>query len=100
MPRPATKRPGDDDNTASSAEQTRKALVIAALKLFGTVGYDGASTREIAAAANANLGSIAYHFGGKEGLRLADERLLYRRPDAGPRRARRRRISPAAAGYA
>src|SRR6187402_469003 len=71
MPRPATKRPGDDESVSSSAEQTRRALVSAALKLFGTVGYDGASTREIAAAANANLGSIAYHFGGKEGLRLA-----------------------------
>ena len=47
------------------------ALIRAALKLFGAMGYDGASTREIAAAANANIGSIAYHFGGKEGLRAA-----------------------------
>lgn len=53
------------------AEQTRKALVMAGLKLFGALGYDGASTRDIAAAANANIGSIAYHFGGKDGLRLA-----------------------------
>lgn len=58
------------DDSATGAE-TRQALVKAALKLFGTVGYDGASTREIAAAANANIGSIAYHFGGKDGLRLA-----------------------------
>lgn len=58
-----------DDNAAGA--ETRQALVKAALKLFGTVGYDGASTREIAAAANANIGSIAYHFGGKDGLRLA-----------------------------
>lgn len=43
----------------------------AALKLFGRQGYDGTSTREIAAAAKANIGSIAYHFGGKEGLRAA-----------------------------
>lgn len=71
MPKSATKRSIDDDSASSSAEQTRRALVAAALKLFGTVGFDGASTREIAAAANANLGSIAYHFGGKEGLRLA-----------------------------
>lgn len=54
-----------------SAEQTRQALIRAALKLFGSNGYDGTSTREIAAAANANIGSIAYHFGGKEGLRAA-----------------------------
>lgn len=56
---------------ASAAEATRMALVMAALKLFGGQGYDGTSTREIAAAANANIGSIAYHFGGKQGLRLA-----------------------------
>lgn len=50
---------------------TKAALVRAALKLFGRQGYDGTSTREIAAAAKANIGSIAYHFGGKEGLRAA-----------------------------
>ncbi|ESY51259.1 MULTISPECIES: CerR family C-terminal domain-containing protein [unclassified Mesorhizobium] len=55
----------------SPAEQTRAALVLAALKLFGRQGFDGTSTREIAAEAKANIGSIAYHFGGKEGLRAA-----------------------------
>lgn len=55
----------------SPADQTRQALIAAGLKLFGTKGFDGASTREIAAEANANIGSIAYHFGGKEGLRAA-----------------------------
>ncbi|MER8415192.1 MULTISPECIES: CerR family C-terminal domain-containing protein [unclassified Mesorhizobium] len=56
---------------ASPAEMTRAALVRAALKLFGSQGFDGTSTREIAAEARANIGSIAYHFGGKEGLRAA-----------------------------
>ncbi|BCM16376.1 DUF1956 domain-containing protein [Mesorhizobium sp. J8] len=56
---------------ATTAEQTRAALVHAALKLFGRQGFDGTSTREIAAEAKANIGSIAYHFGGKEGLRAA-----------------------------
>jgi AcrR family transcriptional regulator len=55
----------------SNAEQTRLALVQAGLKLFGRQGFDGTSTREIAAAAKANIGSIAYHFGGKEGLHVA-----------------------------
>ena len=55
----------------SPADQTRAALVHAALKLFGRQGFDGTSTREIAAEAKANIGSIAYHFGGKEGLRAA-----------------------------
>ncbi|WP_054309162.1 CerR family C-terminal domain-containing protein [Mesorhizobium sp. 1M-11] len=58
-------------NPPSPADMTKAALVRAALKLFGRQGYDGTSTREIAAAAKANIGSIAYHFGGKEGLRAA-----------------------------
>ncbi|QKC85972.1 DUF1956 domain-containing protein [Mesorhizobium sp. NZP2077] len=55
----------------SPADLTRDALVQAGLKLFGRQGFDGTSTREIAAEAQANIGSIAYHFGGKEGLRIA-----------------------------
>jgi AcrR family transcriptional regulator len=55
----------------SPADMTRAALTRAALRLFGKQGFEGTSTREIAAAAKANIGSIAYHFGGKEGLRLA-----------------------------
>lgn len=55
----------------SNAEQTRLALIQAGLKLFGRQGFDGTSTREIAAAAKANIGSIAYHFGGKDGLHVA-----------------------------
>ena len=58
-------------NERNSAEQTRLALVRAALDLFGRKGFEGSSTREIAALAEANIGSIAYHFGGKEGLRTA-----------------------------
>ena len=52
-------------------DATRLALIQAALDLFGAKGFDAASTRAVAAAAGANLGSIAYHFGGKQGLRLA-----------------------------
>ncbi|MDX8532117.1 CerR family C-terminal domain-containing protein [Mesorhizobium sp. VK25A] len=63
--------PKRQQREATTAEQTRAALVQAALKLFGRQGFDGTSTREIAAEAKANIGSIAYHFGGKEGLRAA-----------------------------
>ncbi|MBB5702050.1 AcrR family transcriptional regulator [Ochrobactrum daejeonense] len=59
------------DQPQPSVEQTRAALIHAALQLFGSKGFDATSTREIAALARANIGSIAYHFGGKEGLRLA-----------------------------
>ena len=56
---------------SAGAEATRQSLLLAALQLFGEKGFDAASTRELAAAANANIGSIAYHFGGKAGLYLA-----------------------------
>jgi TetR/AcrR family transcriptional regulator, regulator of cefoperazone and chloramphenicol sensitivity len=63
--------PNPGPSAPPSAEQTRHALIRAALRLFGSQGFDGTSTRQIAAAANANIGSIAYHFGSKEGLRAA-----------------------------
>lgn len=51
--------------------ETRAQLVEAALDVFGRLGYEGATTREIAKAANANLAAIVYHFGGKEALHIA-----------------------------
>lgn len=59
------------ETPASPADRTRVSLIRAALKLFGRQGFEGTSTRQIAADAGANIGSIAYHFGGKDGLRLA-----------------------------
>ena len=56
---------------SSPPENTRLALIEAGLRLFGSKGFDAASTREIAAAAKANIAAIAYHFGGKAGLRTA-----------------------------
>jgi len=50
---------------------TRISLIQAALRQFGQQGFAAASTRSIAAEAGTNISSIAYHFGGKEGLRLA-----------------------------
>ncbi|MCO5156304.1 MAG: CerR family C-terminal domain-containing protein [Aquamicrobium sp.] len=64
----------DNDTDAagrSSAEKTRAALIEAGLRLFGEKGFAATSTREIAAEAKANIGSIAYHFGGKGELRDA-----------------------------
>ena len=58
----APRRPGD---------ATRAAIIDAALRAFGERGYDGASTRAIAADADTNVASISYHFGGKDGLRTA-----------------------------
>ncbi|MDE3176333.1 MAG: TetR family transcriptional regulator, partial [Pseudomonadota bacterium] len=52
-------------------DATRAALLAAALQVFGDKGFEAASTRQIAAAAGVNIAMIAYHFGGKEGLRGA-----------------------------
>jgi AcrR family transcriptional regulator len=60
-----------NDTARASADKTRVALIDAGLALFGEKGFPATSTREIAAKAKANIGSIAYHFGGKEGLRDA-----------------------------
>ncbi|MAS03294.1 MAG: hypothetical protein CL534_01100 [Ahrensia sp.] len=50
---------------------TRAQLIEAALEIFGRLGYEGATTRQIAKAADANLAAIVYHFGSKEALHLA-----------------------------
>ena len=65
-----------EGSPAGGADATRQALIAAALRLFGRRGFEATSTRAVAAAANANIGSIAYHFGGKEGLREACARHI------------------------
>lgn len=61
---------------ADRGEDTRQRLLDAALHVFGRDGYDGVSTRRIAALAGANVAAIAYHFGGKRGLYLAVARAV------------------------
>ena len=46
-------------------------LLDIAVREFSLKGLEGASTREIAAAAGTVMSSITYHYGGKEGLYLA-----------------------------
>ena len=62
--------------------QTRASLIAAGLHLFGHKGYDGTSTRELALRAGTNVASIAYHFGGKAGLRAACGRTVGERVSA------------------
>ena len=61
---------------SESPQSTPDALIAAALHLFGHRGYEGTSTRAIAERAGTNVASIAYHFGGKEGLRQACARSI------------------------
>ena len=55
---------------APPSEATARRIVAAATRLFAELGYDGASTKQICAAANANIAAIHYHFGSKEKLYL------------------------------
>jgi AcrR family transcriptional regulator len=58
------------DRTNRPAVVQQRLLDIAARE-FSLKGLEGASTREIAAAAGTVMSSITYHYGGKEGLYLA-----------------------------
>jgi TetR/AcrR family transcriptional regulator, regulator of cefoperazone and chloramphenicol sensitivity len=49
-------------------EDTRRRILEAALEVFSTDGYEGASTRQLAERAGVSLPAIQYHFGSKEGL--------------------------------
>ncbi len=62
---------GKPQTRSGMTQQTREALIAAGLKLFGSKGFEATSTRDIAAEAGANIASIAYHFGSKDGLRVA-----------------------------
>lgn len=64
----AYERSIDTQASQRGEEGTRTALLRAARDLFARRGYDGASIRAITRRADANLGSVTYHFGSKEEL--------------------------------
>jgi len=53
------------------SQDTRARMIEAAIEVFGSFGYDGASTRQLADKAGVNQAAIPYHFGGKRELYLA-----------------------------
>jgi AcrR family transcriptional regulator len=53
---------------------TKTALLDAAKRLVAERGYAGTSVRDLAAAADANVASVSYHFGSRE--RLLNEAVL------------------------
>jgi TetR/AcrR family transcriptional regulator, regulator of cefoperazone and chloramphenicol sensitivity len=65
------RQPPENFKDLAGAEATKQSLIHAGLRLFGEKGYEATSTRALAAAAQSNVGSIAYHFGGKSGLHRA-----------------------------
>ena len=65
-----------------SATQTREQILKAADNLFGDMGFDAASTREIAAQSGVNKALIHYHFKTKEALFEAVMERYYQRLNA------------------
>ena len=53
---------------AAARAATREVILAAADEVFGAIGYDAASTREIAESCGVNKALIHYHFKNKEGL--------------------------------
>lgn len=68
----------------ASSEQTRQALINAAGELAAEMGFPNVSTRAIALRSNENIGSIHYHFGGKEQLFEAVVQEVVKRCNAYP----------------
>ena len=64
--------PGTHEKASHGAprksDETRNRIIGAALEVFAAHGFDGASTRQIAALAGENQGLITYHFSTKENL--------------------------------
>ncbi len=61
---------------ALRSSATRSRMIDTATAVFGTLGYEGASTRILAHRAGINLSAIPYHFGGKRDLYMAVARSI------------------------
>lgn len=67
-------------NKVRDAPASTKARILAAAEaVFAAKGFDGASTREIAAAAGVNISSLHYHWESKETLYFAVFKHVYDR---------------------
>src|SRR5215831_8910778 len=89
-PEPAVRPPWSialitPDNVAKSAldkareapGSTKARILVAAEEVFAAKGFQGASTREIAARAGVNISSLHYHWASKETLYFAVFRNIY-----------------------
>ncbi|WP_237681538.1 TetR/AcrR family transcriptional regulator [Agrobacterium vitis] len=62
------KKSGQLNKVMIMRHSTKEALLDAAIRLFSQSGYNAVSMRDIAKEADANLGSLTYHFGSKANL--------------------------------
>lgn len=74
---PTTVRGGViNERTTPSQPETRQRIVGAAIQLFAERGFEATSIRDITAAAQCNVASVNYHFGGKDNLYVEAARSL------------------------
>lgn len=64
----AAPRRRPSDGGYARGDETRLRIIATAIPLFGQRGFDGVSTREIAAEAGVNPPALQYYFDSKEGL--------------------------------
>ena len=67
-PEPEATEIKKDKPRSRKSQETRDRIIRAAVKAFSESGFEGASTRQIAALAGENQGLITYHFSTKENL--------------------------------
>lgn len=77
----ATSRAADERTTRPSADATRERILAAAVELFADRSFEGATTREIAAAAGVSQPSLNYHFQSKDDLWRAAVASLFAQLD-------------------
>ena len=87
--RAATRAIADDgrrrrpvDGGYARGDETRARIISAALDVFGTHGFGGASTRMLAEAAGVTLPALHYYFDSKQGVYLACAEHIAERLDA------------------
>jgi len=78
----ATSSTTDERTTRPSADATRERIIAAAVDRFADRSFEGATTREIAAAAGVSQPSLNYHFRSKDELWRAAVDSLFAQLDA------------------
>jgi len=77
----STTTSGDERTTRPSADATRQRILDAAVDLFADRSFEGATMRDIAAAAGVSQPTVSYHFQSKDDLWRAAVATLFARLD-------------------
>ena len=63
-----TEKKSSKEKSDADKPDARKRLLLAGMDIFGELGFEAVTTRQLASKANVNLASIPYYFGTKEQL--------------------------------